>query len=283
MEPAPWAGPHGASVAPAGHDDEAIVERWPRPRARARALEAGPGSGGRVVQRRSPTSLHSQPWAIIPARWGSRRLPGKVLAEVGGRPMLQRVWCAANEAGCFARVQIATDSDEVARVARGFGAEVVMTGPAPSGTHRVALVAPEHAPVIGIQADQPFLDPDHLRTLAALIELHPVGTLCAPLVGDPHDPARVKVVVTGGRAIAFSRRPIPGQGPWWVHVGLYGFGPGWVQRCAAAPRSAAAAAEDLEQLSWLDLGIPIGIAEVARCGISVDTPEQLQAARALAL
>lgn len=223
-----------------------------------------------------------RPWAIIPARWGSSRLPGKVLAEIGGRTMLQRVWDAANEAGCFARVLVATDSDRVAAAAEGFGADVVQTGPAPSGTHRVARVAPEHAPVIGIQADQPFLDSDHLRTLAALIETHPVGTLWAPLSGDPHDPARVKVVIEGSRAITFSRRPVPAVGPWRVHVGLYGFGPGWVQRCAAAPRSERALAEDLEQLAWLDHGISIGIAGVSRCGISVDTPEQLQAARSIA-
>lgn len=217
-----------------------------------------------------------QRWAVLPARWASTRLPGKVLADLGGRSMLEQVWRRVVASGCFDRVLIATDHPRVLEAALGFGAEAVLTGPQPSGTHRVARVTPPDVAVVNVQADQPLLDPAHLVRLVELVGQAPVATLCAPLLGDPCDPAVVKVTVRDGRAVAFSRRPLPAAR---VHVGLYAFAPGQVHRCAAVPRSARAREEDLEQLAWMDAGVAIAVGEVDRCGPAVDTPAQLAAVR----
>ena len=104
--------------------------------------------------------------------------------------------------------------------------------------------------------------------------------MVAPFEGDPADPALVKVLARGGEAVDFSREPIPEGGPYLRHVGLYGFGPGWLQRCGLLARSERSRRADLEQLTWLDAGIPIRVAHVARAPLSVDTPGQLLAARA---
>jgi 3-deoxy-manno-octulosonate cytidylyltransferase (CMP-KDO synthetase) len=196
--------------------------------------------------------------------------------------LLERVWRRTVDAACFERVLVATDHPTVADAARGFGAEVALTGEAPSGTHRVALVTPPDVAVVNVQADQPFLDPGHLCALVGLVgQGAEVATLCTALDGAPDDPALVKVALDGARALDFSRRPIPAGGPFRRHLGLYGFGPGAVHRCAAAPRSDRAREEDLEQLAWMDAGIGISVAEVDRAPLAVDTAAQLAAARAL--
>lgn len=221
--------------------------------------------------------------AVIPARWSSTRLPGKVLADLAGRPMLVHVWERVASLDCFDRVLVATDDDRVADVALAVGAEVVRTGPARNGTHRAALaLGSSFTDVVVVQADQPLLDPVHVRVLVDQLDDAPVATLAAPLVGDPHDPARVKVAIgPDGGAIAFSRRPIPPEGPWLVHLGLYGFRAGALGRCVAAPISPRAAAEDLEQVAWLDAGMRIAVAEVDRSPPSVDTPADLDRVRHL--
>jgi 3-deoxy-manno-octulosonate cytidylyltransferase (CMP-KDO synthetase) len=203
-----------------------------------------------------------------------------VLADIGGRPMLEHVWRGACAAG-FDRVLVATDDARVAAAAAAFGAEVVLTGEAPSGTHRVAAAVGEaRVRVVNVQADQPFVDPDHLSEICACLgEGAEVATLSAPF-GDPADagePARVKVTVDeGGRAVDFSRRPLPGAR---MHLGVYGFGVGWVGRCASVPPSPRSSAEDLEQLAWLDAGIAIHVRSVGRSWPSVDTEADLARAR----
>lgn len=221
-------------------------------------------------------------WAVLPARLDSRRLPRKVLADLGGITMLEHVWRRVVAAGCFDRVLVATDADEVAAAARSFGGEVALTGPAPSGTHRVAVaVGDRPVAVVDVQADQPLLDPEHLRMLVRRLEDgDPIVTLGAPFEGDPGAPERVKVVVDGDRAVDFSRSAVPIGGPFVEHLGTYAFAPGVLPRCVAAPRAGRTLGEDLEQLAWLDAGWPIGIALVPRATPSVDTPEQLEAVRA---
>ena len=220
-------------------------------------------------------------WAVIPARLDSRRLPGKVLALVGDLPLVEHVRRACVAAGGFERVVVATDRAAVADVVRGFGGEAEITAEAPSGTARASLIVPEAVSVMVVQADQPFLRPADVRQLAQLVEDGAtVATLWAPLVGEPDDPARVKVRVCGDEAVDFSRRPFPAHPP-RVHLGLYAFGPGWLGRCGRLPRSDRARKEDLEQLTWLDAGVVIRGCAVDPPGISVDTPGQLLAARAL--
>lgn len=224
---------------------------------------------------------HERRWAVLPARLRSVRLPEKVLAELDGRSMLEHVWRRVRQVDAFDRVLVATDDDRIAEAVRAFGGEVVRTGEARNGTHRVSLaVGAARVQVINVQADQPLLDPAHLEVLIRRLDAGAdVATLCAPLVGDPHDRARVKVLRDGTDAVAFSRRVFPEAGPPQVHVGIYGFGPGWVTRCAEAPPTARSRQEDLEQVAWLEAGIHIAVDEVDRVSPSVDTPEDLEEVR----
>lgn len=218
-------------------------------------------------------------WAVIPARWGSRRLPGKVTAVLDGRPMLEHVWRAAAACPGFDRVVIATDSEHVCQVARGFGAEACLTGPAPSGTARASLVAPPEVAVAVVQADQPGLRPEHLGTLQRSVDDSPIGTLWTQWSGAPDDPHQVKIRTENGRALDFARAPWPGV-PLQRHVGLYAFRPGWLGHCTQGGPTPRALEADLEQLSWLDRGFPIGVRQVGDVGPSVDTWPQLVRARA---
>jgi len=188
--------------------------------------------------------------------------------------MLQWVWRRVVDAGCFDRVVIATDDDAVWRVARSFGAEVVRTGSHPSGTHRAAAVSPPEVAVVNVQVDQPLVDPAHLVQIATALRSGAVTTLVTPRHG--HDAACVRAHVRDGRAADFSR---DGESP-LQHIGIYGFAPGVVHRCAAAPRTDRTIAESLEQLAWLDAGVPIWTVHVDSCALSVDTPERLAAVRA---
>lgn len=215
------------------------------------------------------------PWAVLPARLESTRLPGKVLADLAGRTMLEHVWRRVCRAECFDRIVVATDSHRVAEIARGFGAEVVATGPAESGTARVAqVVGRAEVAVVNVQADQPLLDPLHLVALVDGMEAGEVTTLVAPGIGDPTDPARVKVDLDPrGVARAFTREWRGDGHVWWVHVGVYGFAPGTLARCVEAPLTSAD--EDLEQVAWLRAGIRIRAIHVDPVAQSVDTPADL--------
>ncbi|MFM2287588.1 MAG: hypothetical protein RL684_731, partial [Pseudomonadota bacterium] len=155
---------------------------------------------------------------VIPARFGSTRLPGKALLPLAGKPMVQWVHERALAAG--GPVWIATDDERIAAVARGFGAEVVMTAPThASGTDRIAEVAlrlkwDEGTIVVNAQGDEPLLPPELVRQVAELLEAHPrahIATLAAPIssLATFLDPNAVKVVRDlGGRALYFSRAPI---------------------------------------------------------------------------
>lgn len=209
---------------------------------------------------------------------GSSRLPGKPLAPVRGVPMIGRVVERALCVPGVARVVVATDHVAIADVARAHGAVAALTGPARSGTHRVADAIAAlgwTGPVVNVQGDQPLVDPAAVaRVVARLAAGAAIATLAAPYVGDPGDPHRVKVIVAGGRALWFSRAPIPVGGPWWQHVGVYGFAPGALAAAIAAPPGGSAR-EDLEQLAWLEAGLPIAVDLVDDAPPGVDTPEHL--------
>jgi 3-deoxy-manno-octulosonate cytidylyltransferase (CMP-KDO synthetase) len=235
---------------------------------------------------------------VIPARFASSRFPGKPLARLGGRAVLERVFTGSRASGA-ADVLIATDDERIRRAARDFGATVVMTRPDhQSGTDRVAEVAAQRGwdaqdIVVNVQGDAPFTPAASIRQVAGLLESHPdadLATLCVPVLdlAAYRDPHVVKVAMdSAGRALYFSRSPIPaaghGSGPQlptaWRHLGLYAYRVESLRRLTAEQPCYLETTERLEQLRalWLGMEIRVGIAEEAH-GPDVDTPEDLEAA-----
>ncbi|MEZ4472680.1 MAG: 3-deoxy-manno-octulosonate cytidylyltransferase [bacterium] len=236
--------------------------------------------------------------AVIPARLASTRLPGKVLADVGGRPLVQWVYERARQATRIDRVVVATDAAEVEAACRAFGAEVfVSTTPHACGTDRVAEVAralgaADDALVLNIQADEPRIDPALLDALVDLLASTgvPLASAMTPLssVEGFLDPHTVKVVCDArGDALYFSRAPIPWPrdaalaGAWpsglaaWKHLGVYGYRGDALQRWAGAPRHPLEITESLEQLRALALGLPMRMLAWSTDALSVDTPADL--------
>ena len=235
--------------------------------------------------------------AIVPARFESTRLPGKPLALIGGKPMVQHVYERTCAARGVERALVATDDERVAAAVRGFGGEVVMTRPThPSGTDRIAEVAESltAAVVVNVQGDLPFLDPDMVE--AALAPLLADATLPMATVktairtpAEMDNPNVVKVVTArNGDALYFSRSPLP----YWRdgaadtlgfrHIGLYAYRRDFLLRFARLAPTPLEQAEKLEQLRALEWGYRIGVAATEWHGIEVDTPEDLERARALA-
>jgi len=238
------------------------------------------------------------PIIIIPARMASTRLPRKPLADIHGLPMIAHVWRRAMESGVGA-VVVACDGDEIADAVRKAGGQAVLTKPDhPSGSDRIweALNAlpdnGQYDAVINVQGDEPTLDPALIRTAYELLKKPAVDI--ATLAAEIHDEVKktasqvVKPVVDiragdrNGRALYFSRQPVPwGDGPVYHHVGLYAYRREALARFVAAPPSPLELREKLEQLRALSLGmhIEVGIIDAAPQG--VDTPEDLERARAL--
>lgn len=232
--------------------------------------------------------------AVIPARYASTRFPGKVLAEVGGKPLLQHVWERARALASVERVLIATDDERIARVARGFGAEAVQTwADHPSGTDRVAEVARslDTELIVNLQGDEPGFDGkavDELVGLLATTPGIPMGTLAHPIgeASELADPNAVKVVVDlAGNALYFSRAPIPVRRDGAVgalrHIGIYGFRRGFLLQFAGWPPTPLEQAEGLEQLRALEHGVPIRVLVTPHPSVGVDTPADLERVRRL--
>ena len=239
--------------------------------------------------------------AIIPARYQSSRLPGKALADIAGRPMIEHVYRRAAAASSIARVIVATDDRRIFDVVRGFGGEAVMTSPAhQSGTDRLAEAAAsiDAGLIVNVQGDEPLLAPDTIDAAVSAFAEAPADT--APALemstlrrrvtddAELHNPNVTKVVVdTDGYALYFSRAPIPftraGQppAPAWAHVGLYVYRRATLLRLAALPPTAMERAEALEQLRALEHGIRIKTVITSHATIGVDTREDLERVRAL--
>ena len=231
---------------------------------------------------------------IIPARYASTRFPGKPLALIHGRPMVQWVYERACQAG-LSQVAVATDDDRIREAVLGFGGQVVMTSPNHrSGTDRCAeaaraLGASEEDVVVNIQGDEPFIQPDAIRLLTSQFEqpkVH-IATLAKAFTGDenPQNPNMVKVVVAqNGRALYFSRSPIPyfrnEQLPpiHYKHVGIYAYRLFVLNELVQLPASPLEEAEKLEQLRWLDNGYDIFVRICDYESIGIDTPEDLKRA-----
>lgn len=234
--------------------------------------------------------------AVIPAREGARRFPGKPLADLDGRPLVQWVYDAAARCSAFDEVIVATDSERIAERVRAFGGQVEMTSARhPSGTDRVAEVAERHPDrdvVVNVQGDQPFATPEMLEALVGPYltgESPPMATLACPLT-DPEaweDPNVVKVVCDRrGYALYFSRSAIPHRPQGEPvdgrhHLGLYAFTRETVLRFPSLAQTPLERRERLEQLRALEHGIPIRVSETPRPVVEVNTPEDLDRAHRL--
>jgi len=236
--------------------------------------------------------------AIIPARYESSRLPGKALADIAGRPMIEHVYRRAAAASSIARVIVATDDRRIFDTVQRFGGEVMMTSPAhQSGTDRLAEAAAaiDADLIVNVQGDEPLLSADTIDAAVAPFAGDPaleMSTLRRAIADDDErvNPNVTKVVVDrDGYALYFSRAPIPftraGQppAPAWVHVGLYVYRRATLLRLAQLPQTAMERAEALEQLRALEHGIRIKTVTTAHASIGVDTPEDLERVRALIL
>ncbi|MGK5017607.1 3-deoxy-manno-octulosonate cytidylyltransferase [Janthinobacterium sp. 61] len=241
---------------------------------------------------------------IIPARLASTRLPGKPLADLGGKPMVVRVAEQAALSGA-ARVIVATDHDSIRAACAAHGVEVCMTrADHPSGTDRIAEVArtldlPLDAVVVNLQGDEPLIDPSLLAACAAQISAAvPMATCAHPLhdIADAFNPNVVKVVLDkNGRALYFSRATIPWHRDGFAqskdclphgyvplrHIGLYAYSNAFLQEYPQLSPSPLEAIEALEQLRvlWHGVAIAVHVTDSAPAA-GVDTPEDLERVQA---
>ncbi len=238
--------------------------------------------------------MMSKVLAVIPARYGSTRLPGKVLADVAGKPLVWHVHHRASRASLVDEAVVATDDQRVVEALRPYGVPVMLTrADHATGTDRLAEVAgrcPSDI-VVNVQGDEPLIEPDTIdgavRPLLADPGL-PMATV-RHRIRDPErvtDPNCVKVVCdAAGRALYFSRSPIPHvrdaapttavAATYWQHVGLYAYRREFLLHFAALPQTELEKAEKLEQLRALEHGFAIGVVETEYESLGVDTPADL--------
>jgi len=244
---------------------------------------------------------------VIPARYGSTRLPGKPLLEIHGKPMVQWVWEQAKRSAAE-RVVIATDDARIVDIAEAFGAQVRMTSPHhPSGTDRLQQVVAElslskdHI-VVNVQGDEPLIPPQVIDQVANNLARHPqagIATLCEDInsIEDLTNPNVVKVVSSAqGMALYFSRAPIPWprdafmQGPvslpangaWYRHIGIYAYRTSFLHQFVSWPVAPQEQLESLEQLRALHNGVSIHVDQaMQRVPAGVDTADDLDLVRRL--
>lgn len=231
---------------------------------------------------------------VIPARYASTRLPGKPLADIAGKPMVQHVYERACQVAGVQAVLVATDDERVAQAVSAFGGQCVMTSPEhPSGTDRLAeVMAQVPADIyVNLQGDEPLVRPvdiqrlvDGMRADASVA----VGTLCHPIdAQEARNPNAVKVVLAdNGDALYFSRSAIPfpreaQEASYLKHVGVYAYRREVLARYVSLPQPMMEQAEKLEQLRLLAAGLRIRAFMVEPTGPGVDTPECLERVRAL--
>ena len=249
----------------------------------------------------------------VPARLQSSRLPNKVLADIGGKPMIQRVLERSRAAAGVDAVVLCTDSDRLQQLATDWGFPVLMTSEScSSGSERIASVADalmalawadsipvaEQTAVINVQGDQPFIDPAVIEAMVAEFQRRdPLPEVVTPVYGlrpdTVHNPNVVKTLLAhDGRALYFSRSAIPhvrdvDPSDWhrhttyWGHVGMYGFRGDVLRAWDQLPSSPLEDLERLEQLRLIEAGYTIATFPVQGTSLSVDTAEQLEQARAM--
>jgi len=249
--------------------------------------------------------------AVLPSRFQATRFPGKPLALIAGKPMIQRVFEAASRAAGVDLVVVATDDERIAAVVRGFGGTAVMTDPAlPSGTDRTAAamdaLGEDFDCVLNIQGDEPAMHPETVAGVVALMAGNPdlpMGTAACPFASSDElfNPNAVKVVVDDRqRALYFSRSPIPyirhssifeaDFRPWMQpgqlnlfqrHLGLYAYRPETLRAFTKLPPHPLEQTEMLEQLRALAAGIAIGVARTPHLSLGVDVPADVAPVEAL--
>ena len=239
---------------------------------------------------------------VIPARLESSRLPGKMLLNETGKPLIQHTWESASQASVLRdsesgepRLLIATDSLKIAACAGAFGANVAMTGNHSCGSDRIAEIVRrgdlDTDIIVNIQGDEPEIDPEAIDRVASLLIDNPsagMATLCTPITDLEMltDPGNVKAVCgANGQALYFSRSPVPfcrdgnveellnsGQSPFKLHLGIYAYRKQFLLEMTSRPASPLEQLEKLEQLRALEMGAIILIDEVAHRSVGIDTP-----------
>ena len=235
---------------------------------------------------------------IIPARYQSSRFPGKPLAKIKNKPMIQ--WVYENASKALPYVCVATDDDRIFDAVKDFGGEVVKTLPThQSGTDRCAEAALKIAKnrpvdiVVNIQGDEPFVKPEQIELIKLCFESETeIATLVKKIDSEEElfNPNRPKVVLDkNDSALYFSRSPIPyfrgeenknwvKKHTFWSHIGMYAFKADVLQKITQLEQGKLELAESLEQLRWLENGYKIKTAETTSATIGIDTPEDLEAA-----
>ena len=239
------------------------------------------------------------PIVLIPARMAATRLPGKPLADIAGLPMIVRVLRQAEAAG-IGPVAVAAGDSEIVAAVEAAGGRAVLTDPdLASGSDRIlaalAQIDPRgnHDVVVNLQGDIPFLDPSVLRACVDLLGSRPECDIATVMVAEsdpaeranPDIPKVVAALQPDGRtarALYFTRSALYGDGPVWLHHGVYGYRRAALEQFCAAPPSPLERREKLEQLRALELGLSIWAAVIDTAPISVDNPSDLERARAYA-
>lgn len=238
--------------------------------------------------------------AVIPARLGSTRLPGKVLADIHGHPLIWHVWNRVKAARRIDQVFVATDAAEVQQVVEEFGCQVLMTSPeCKSGTERIAS-ALQHLQadlILNVQGDEPLTDAGMLDRLVDRWQetrcdlITPIFRISS--LEELQNPNIVKVVrAADGRAIYFSRSPVPymrdipvkawlENAPYWGHIGVYGYRRDVLARYAELPASLLEDMEKLEQLRFLEAGYTFQTVETTYRPVAVDVADDLERVRQL--
>jgi len=236
--------------------------------------------------------------AIIPARYDATRLPGKPLADIAGRPMIEHVYRRAASARGVDAVVVATDDERIATAVKQFGGIAMMTRPTHrTGTDRIAEVAANLSCeiVLNVQGDEPLIEPEIVEAVIAPFASDPtleMSTVCVAISDreDLANPNVVKVVRDAkGDALYFSRAPIPHRrnlppspvslSPVFKHIGLYGYRRTFLLTFATLPQTPLERTESLEQLRAMEHGYRIHTVETKYDSIGVDTPEDLERVR----
>ena len=243
---------------------------------------------------------------IIPSRYASTRFPGKPLADIDGKPMIQRVLEQAQQVTAFSHVLVATDDDRIAQVVRKAGGVAVMTrSDHPSGTDRCweaysrlvaegTVSASSSNYIINIQGDEPYINPAQIEELAAVLDgTVELATQMSPVESAEvlHSPNEVKITVSArGEALYFSRQPVPylrgvddtsvwhERHAYHRHIGLYAYRADILEQITQLPPSSLEKAESLEQLRWLEAGYRIKLVPTRYQSQSVDAPADVEKA-----
>jgi 3-deoxy-manno-octulosonate cytidylyltransferase (CMP-KDO synthetase) len=233
---------------------------------------------------------------LIPARFASTRFPGKPLAVIGGKTMLEQVYLRCVESKVFSDVYVATDNEVIAETAKNFGAKYVLTDPNhPSGTDRcfeaLSLIGTDFDAIINVQGDEPFIDPKSIQAVAKLLKSNAqIASLGVKIeqIATLFDENKVKIVLDSNcKAIYFSRAALPFQrgveAKFWLentdyyaHLGIYGFNTSVIPQLKGLKPSKLELLECLEQLRWLESGFEISIDIVEDAPMGVDTPKDLE-------